>query len=230
MLGIAQTERLHPIVVHTRIAANDALAGYTGRRSAQCSGAIEDDAALLARGTRKQAQQRVEIACACLPQNYAESLFTAIGIQFVEIKLAQCGLELRRVVHARKPEGYSQPLAYHPDVRRHVAEISADLEAARLITYRSAWLSDTQGPTPETTAALYRAKYVVGEAVSRITRTALTLGGAHGIFKTSRLEQLFRDGALGPLHPPPSDFCLYNIGLYELGLDPADLLPPLKPG
>jgi alkylation response protein AidB-like acyl-CoA dehydrogenase len=137
--------------------------------------------------------------------------------------------ELRRVAHARKPEGYAQPLAYHPDVRRHIAEMSADLEAARLVMYRSAWLSDTQGPTPETTASLYRAKYIVGEAVSRITRTALTLGGAHGIFKTSRLEQLFRDGALGPLHPPPSDFCLYNMGLYELGLDPADVLPPLKP-
>jgi alkylation response protein AidB-like acyl-CoA dehydrogenase len=137
--------------------------------------------------------------------------------------------ELRRVAHARRPEGYKQPLAYHPDVRRHVAEMSAELEAARLITYRSAWLSDTQGPTAETTAALYRAKFMVGEAVSRITRTALTLGGAHGIFKTSRLEQLFRDGALGPLHPPPLDFCLYNMGLYELGLDPADVLPPMKP-
>jgi alkylation response protein AidB-like acyl-CoA dehydrogenase len=137
--------------------------------------------------------------------------------------------ELRRVVHGRQPEGYAQPLAYHPDVRRHVAEMSADLEAARLITYRSAWLSGKEGPTAETTAALYRAKYMVGEVVSRITRTALTLGGAHGIFKTSRLEQLFRDGALGPLHPPPADFCLYNMGLYELGIDPADLLPPLKP-
>jgi alkylation response protein AidB-like acyl-CoA dehydrogenase len=137
--------------------------------------------------------------------------------------------ELRRVVGARQPEGYAQPLAYHPDVRRHVAEMSADLEAAQLITYRSAWLSDKEGPTAETTAALYRAKYMVGEAVSTITRTALTLGGAHGIFKTSRLEQLFRDGALGPLHPPPTDFCLYNVGLYELGIDPADVLPPLKP-
>jgi alkylation response protein AidB-like acyl-CoA dehydrogenase len=137
--------------------------------------------------------------------------------------------ELRRVVHTRRPEGYIQPLAYHPDVRRHIAEMSADLEAARLITYRSAWLSDKQGPTAETTAALYRAKYVVGEAVSRITRMALTLGGAHGIFKTSRLEQLFRDGALGPLHPPPSDFCLYNMGLYELDIDPAEVLPPMKP-
>jgi alkylation response protein AidB-like acyl-CoA dehydrogenase len=137
--------------------------------------------------------------------------------------------ELRRVVHTRQPEGYAQPLAYHPDVRRHVAEMNADLEAARLITYRSAWLSDKEGPTAETTAALYRAKYMVGEVVSRITRVALTLGGAHGIFKSSRLEQLFRDGALGPLHPPPSDLCLYHMGLHELGIDHADVLPPMKP-
>jgi alkylation response protein AidB-like acyl-CoA dehydrogenase len=137
--------------------------------------------------------------------------------------------EVRRIVHERKPEGYSQPLAFHPDVRRHIAEMSADLEAARLITYHSAWLCDTERLTERAITALYRAKYAVGEAVSRITRTALTLGGAHGIFKTSRLEQLFRDGALGPLHPPPADFCLYNMGLYELGLDEADVLPPLKP-
>jgi alkylation response protein AidB-like acyl-CoA dehydrogenase len=135
--------------------------------------------------------------------------------------------ELRRVMHARQPHGYAQPLAYHPDVRRHVAGLSADLEAARLITYRSAWLSDTQGPTPETTAALYRAKYAVGEAVSRITRVALTLGGAHGIFKGSRLEQLFRDGAIAPIQPPPADFCLWSMGLFELGLDPADIPPPM---
>jgi alkylation response protein AidB-like acyl-CoA dehydrogenase len=64
--------------------------------------------------------------------------------------------KLRRIAHARQPEGYAQSLAYHPDVRHHVAEMSADLEAARLITYRSAWLSDKEGPTAETTAALYR--------------------------------------------------------------------------
>lgn len=134
---------------------------------------------------------------------------------------------LRETVQARQPAGHARPLAYHPDVRRHVAKMSADLEAARLITYRSAWLSDTQGPTPETTAALYRAKYVVGEATARITRTALTLGGAHGIFKGSRLEQLFRDGALAAIQPPPADFCLWEMGLYELGIDAADIAPPI---
>ena len=137
--------------------------------------------------------------------------------------------ELIRMMQTRQPEGYAQSLAWHPDVRRQVAQLSAELEAARLITYRSAWLSDTKGPTAETTVALYRAKFVVGEAVSRITRVALTLGGAHGIFKGSRMEQLFRDGALAEIQPPPSDFCLWNMGLYELSLDPAEMLPPMKP-
>jgi alkylation response protein AidB-like acyl-CoA dehydrogenase len=136
---------------------------------------------------------------------------------------------VRRVVKARRPPGDARPLSHHPDVRRHVALMSADLEAARLVAYHAAWLSDTEGPTAETTAALHRAKYVVGEATARITRTALTLGGAHGIFKGSRLEQLFRDGALAPLQPPPSDFCLWQMGLHELGLDPEEVPPPLAP-
>lgn len=137
--------------------------------------------------------------------------------------------EIKRVMHGRGAAGYAQSLAWHPDVRRHVAEMSADLEAARWVTYHSAWLSDRDGPTPDTLAALYRAKYLVGEAVAKITRVALTLAGAHAIFKGSRLEQLFRDGALGAIQPPQSDFCLWNIGLHELGLDPAEVLPPMKP-
>jgi alkylation response protein AidB-like acyl-CoA dehydrogenase len=137
--------------------------------------------------------------------------------------------ELRGVVAARRPEGYAQSLAWHPDVRRHIAELSVELEAARLITYRSAWLRDQRGPSAEATAAMYRAKYIVGQTVSHITRVALTLGGAHGIFKGSRLEQLFRDGALAEIQPPPSDFCLWNVGLHELNLDPADVMPPMRP-
>ncbi|HVQ77574.1 MAG TPA: acyl-CoA dehydrogenase family protein [Candidatus Binatia bacterium] len=135
---------------------------------------------------------------------------------------------LVETVRRRTPPGFAQSLAYHPDVRRQVAEMSVDLEAARLLTYHSAWLSDTQGPTPATLAAFYRAKYFVGEAVTRITRTAMTLGGAHALFKTSPLERLFRDGAVAPVQFPPRDFCLASLGMLELDLDPRDVLPPLK--
>jgi len=132
------------------------------------------------------------------------------------------------VVRGRTPPGFSQPLAYHPDVRRQVAEMSVDLEAARLLTRYSAWLSDTEGPTPTTLSALYRAKYFVGEAVTRVTRTAMTLGGAHALLKTSPLERYFRDGAVAPVQFPPRDFCLAALGMLELDLDPRDVLPPLR--
>jgi alkylation response protein AidB-like acyl-CoA dehydrogenase len=128
----------------------------------------------------------------------------------------------------RVPPGFSQPLTYHPDVRRHVAEMSVDLEAARLLTLHAAWLSDTEGPTPTTLAALYRAKYFVGEAVTRVTRTAMTLGGAHALSRSSPLERFFRDGAVAPVQFPPRDFCLATLGMLELGLDPRDVLPPLR--
>src|SRR5437016_2367353 len=129
---------------------------------------------------------------------------------------------------AERWRAYAQPIAYHPDVRRHVAEMSVDLEAARLLTHYSAWLSDTQGPTPATLSALYRAKFFVGEAVTRITRIAMTMGGAHALFKTGPLERLFRDGAIAPVQFPPRDFCLASLGMLELGLDPREVLPPLK--
>jgi alkylation response protein AidB-like acyl-CoA dehydrogenase len=132
-------------------------------------------------------------------------------------------------VRGRTPPGFAQSLAFHPDVRRQVAEMSVDLAAARLLTYQSAWLSDTEGPTPAALAALYRAKFFVGEAVTRITRTAMTLGGAHALFRTGPLERLFRDGAVAPVQFPPRDFCLASLGLLELGLDPRDVLPPLRP-
>ena len=131
-------------------------------------------------------------------------------------------------VRGRTPPGFTQSLAYHPDVRRQVAEMSVDLEAARLLVYHSAWLSDTEGPTPAALAAMYRAKYFVGEAVTRITRTAMTLGGGHALFKTSPLERLFRDGAAAPVQFPPRDFCLNALGLLQLEIDPRDVLPPLK--
>jgi alkylation response protein AidB-like acyl-CoA dehydrogenase len=135
---------------------------------------------------------------------------------------------ISEIVKGRTPPGFTQSLAYHPDVRRQVGEMSVDLEAARLLTHHAAWLSDTQGPTPATLSALYRAKYFVGEAVTRVTRTAMTLGGAHALFKASPLERFFRDGAVAPVQFPPRDFCLSTLGMFELGLDPRDVLPPLK--
>ena len=134
----------------------------------------------------------------------------------------------REAVRSRTPKGFAQPLSYHPDIRRRIGEMDADLEAARLLMYQAAWMFDTVGMSPKTMVALMRAKYVVGEAVAKITRSALTACGAHGLFKQSPLERLFRDGASAPIMPPQSDTCLDVSGMLNLGLDPAQISPTLK--
>lgn len=134
----------------------------------------------------------------------------------------------RDTLQKRVPRGFAQPMSYHPDIRRRIAEMSVDLEAARLLLYHAAWMVDTDKMSPAIQAALFRAKYFVGEAVTRITRSALNVCGAHALFKTSPLERLFRDGASASIMPPSSDFCLSAVGMIELGLDPQEMLPPLK--
>jgi alkylation response protein AidB-like acyl-CoA dehydrogenase len=131
-------------------------------------------------------------------------------------------------VRERVPKGYSQPVAYLPEIRRRVAVMSAQLEAARRLLHYAAWLVDTDAPPAEASAAFLKAKYVVGETVAATTRSALEMGGAQATFKGSPLERFFRDGATATLMPPPTDHCLTELGISELSLDPAEVLPTLR--
>ena len=131
-------------------------------------------------------------------------------------------------VKERVPKGYSQPLAYLPEIRRRVAVMSARLEAARRLLHYAAWLVDTDAPPLDALSAFRKAKYVVGETVADVTRSALEMGGAHATFKGSAIERFFRDGATATIMPPSSDVCLAELGLSELGLDPAEVLPTLR--
>ena len=150
-------------------------------------------------------------------------------------------------VKQRQPRGYSQPLAYHSDIRRRVAIMSAQLEAARWLLRYVAWLADdaydknryadrtkqygttAEGHLTEVINTYFKAKYIVGSAVTEATRSALEIGGAHAIFKNSTIERLFRDGATATIQNPPSDFCLSELSIHELGLDKKQLTPPLLP-
>ena len=138
--------------------------------------------------------------------------------------------EIKAVVSARKPKGFEQSLAYHPDIRRRVGEISARLESARHMLRYAAWVADTEGQTPAAQAAFFRAKYIVGESVAHATRSALEMSGAHGLFKGGPLERYFRDGATAAVMQPSSDVCLGQISLHELALEAHEVQPPLKPG
>lgn len=128
----------------------------------------------------------------------------------------------------RIPKGYVQPMGYHPSVRRRAGEMFADMESARLMVYYMAWVSDTMGPGHETFAACLRAKYIVGQCVSRTVRSASIAGGVHGLMKEFPFERMLRDAVTAPIMPPNEDACLDQIGLLDLGLNPNETMPFLK--
>lgn len=136
------------------------------------------------------------------------------------------------IEHLKKriPHGFAQPLSHHPDIRRQVAEMNVALQSARLLWYHATWLVDSlrSASHPSAQAALSRGRYAIGDSVARVARTALTICGAHALFKTSTLERLYRDSASAAIMPPSVDACLGMLGVMELDLDPRHLLPPLK--
>jgi alkylation response protein AidB-like acyl-CoA dehydrogenase len=155
---------------------------------------------------------------------------SAINLPYTAVYLGVGFAVLRAIeenVQQRHPKGYAQPLAYHPDIRRRVAKMSAELEAARWLLRYAAWIADQEGQTPSAQAAYFRAKYLVGEAVVAATQSALEIGGAHAIFKGSPIERLFRDGATATIMQPSSDVCLAELSIYQLRLDRTAVLPPL---
>lgn len=122
---------------------------------------------------------------------------------------------------ARIPKGDGRPYGYQPAVRRRVAVMRAQLDAARALVHQTARLLDDGADPRLALESMLAAKYTVGEAVSAATRSALEIGGAHAISRGSLLERLFRDGATASIQHPPSDLCLERLGILELDLDPA---------
>jgi alkylation response protein AidB-like acyl-CoA dehydrogenase len=136
----------------------------------------------------------------------------------------------KQSVHKRHPKGYRQSLAYHPDVRRRIAEAAARIDAARLMVRNCAWYLDREGQTPRVAASYFKTKYFVGETVAAVTRSCVEMGGAHALFKGEMLELLFRDGVTATIHHPPSDYCLSEASIYELELDRDSVQPPIVRG
>ncbi|HWI61174.1 MAG TPA: acyl-CoA dehydrogenase family protein [Symbiobacteriaceae bacterium] len=135
----------------------------------------------------------------------------------------------KQMLSTRVAKGFAQPMGYHPDIRRRVTEMVCDIDQARLALWKAGWMHDTQGASPGVFLEFLKAKYAVGEAVSRTARNAGVACGIHSLFQSQPLERMIRDAMTAPIMPPNSDACLGLIGLLEMGLNPNDALPPVRP-
>jgi alkylation response protein AidB-like acyl-CoA dehydrogenase len=117
----------------------------------------------------------------------------------------------------------TRSMAYHPEVQHHVAEMRMALESldAHLVRVSEDW-SEGVDYGAEWPVKLISAKHQVVTQAWHVVDTALDLTGGSGIFKRSRMEQIFRDARLGRMHPANTFLAHEVVGKLSLGINPDE--------
>ncbi len=115
-------------------------------------------------------------------------------------------------------------MAHHPEVQHNVAEMRIALDSAQAMLERtcSDWTEGVEHEDWPVRLVATRS-FVINQAFDIVDR-ALDLTGGAGAFKSSRLEQIFRDVRMGRFHPGNTMLAHELIGKLCLGVDPDDPL------
>jgi alkylation response protein AidB-like acyl-CoA dehydrogenase len=112
-----------------------------------------------------------------------------IGIAALSVGLAQGAYEAARD-YAFERRQFGRPIATFQSIRWKLVDNAARVEAARLLTYRAAWLKD-QGR--RTTLESSMAKLYASEIAVRASEDCVQIHGGYGFVKDYPAEKFFRD-------------------------------------
>lgn len=112
-----------------------------------------------------------------------------IGIAALAVGLAQGAYEAARR-HAVVREQFGQPIAGFQALQFKLADMATEIEAARWLTYRAAYLKDRGRPTTRESAI---AKLFSSEAAVRVAEQGVQIHGGYGFVKDYPAEKFFRD-------------------------------------
>ena len=105
------------------------------------------------------------------------------------VGIARTALELS-MAYAKKRVQFGVPIARHQAVQFMLADMAKDLEAARLLVWKAAWLAD-QGIRNSQEAAI--AKAFAADMAMRVTTDAVQIYGGMGYTRWHPVEKLMRD-------------------------------------
>ncbi len=105
------------------------------------------------------------------------------------VGIARTALELA-TQYAKKRIQFGVPIANHQAVQFMLAGMATDIEAARLLVWKAAWLAD-QGIRNSKEAAI--AKAFAADMAMRVTSDAIQIYGGMGYTKWHPVEKLMRD-------------------------------------
>ena len=118
-----------------------------------------------------------------------------IGIGSQALGIAQAAMEAA-LAYARQRSAFGQPIAQFQAVQFLLADMSTQIEAARLLLRKAAFLKDQGRPIIREAA---EAKLVASEAAVRVTSDALQVHGAYGYSSEFPIERLYRDARVYPI-------------------------------
>ena len=115
-----------------------------------------------------------------------------IGIGAISIGLAQAAFEYA-VNYARERNAFGKPIAEQQAIQWMLADAATEIEAARTLLYKTAWLKE-QGRNYNQEAAM--AKMFATEMAERVCRNSIQIHGGYGYSSEYPVERIYRDARL----------------------------------
>ena len=137
-----------------------------------------------------------------------------IGIGAMALGLAQAAYEAASA-YAKERQQFGRPIASFQGVAFKIADMATQIDAARLLVYRAAWLKDREQPY-STEAAM--AKLFASEVARDVTNDAIQVHGGYGYVTEYHVERYLRDAKLTEIGEGTSEIQRLVIARNLLGV------------
>lgn len=124
-----------------------------------------------------------------------------IGIAAQALGIAGGAYELA-AAYAKERQAFGKPIGQHQAIAFKLADMATDIEAAKLMVYRAAWLKD-QHMNYDSAAAM--AKLFASDVAMRHTVEAVQIHGGYGFVKEYHVERLMRDAKITQIYEGTSE-------------------------
>ena len=124
-----------------------------------------------------------------------------IGIASQALGIAAGAYE-RALDYSKERKAFGTEIANHQAIQFKLADMATEVEAARLLCYKAAWLKDNK---MDYVMASSIAKVFASEAAMRISTEAVQVHGGYGYVKEYHVERLMRDAKITQIYEGTSE-------------------------
>jgi alkylation response protein AidB-like acyl-CoA dehydrogenase len=142
-----------------------------------------------------------------------------IGIAAQALGIAQAAYDVARA-YALQRRQFGKRIGDFQAIQWKLADMATELDAARLLVYRAAWLKQEGKPHTEEGA---KAKLYASEMARRQTAEAIQILGGYGYTKEFPVERYYRDAKITEIYEGTSEIQRLVIARSILGLKRREL-------